>query len=437
MDLPYLELASIAVCLFFSAFFSGAETALTSLSEVKVQQLIDKHPRWGIALHRWQTNTAGLLTTILIGNNIANVTASALATDLAGNFFANSAIPIAIGVMTFLLLFAGEITPKTFSLAFADSLALPLVNILMFFHVLFLPVGWVLTRFIRALLRLVGKGTEERPRVTEEDMEYAVSLGRRQGAIDQEKENLLISAFDFSETAAKEIMVPRTDMHAVEVGTPYDELVKLTLETGFSRFPVYEGSIDRVVGIFFSKSLLAPPGAGEKGKYLRRKMGPALFVPETKKISEVLKLFQRNRVHMAIVVDEFGGTEGVVTLEDIIEELLGEIHDEFDTEQERVQEIPGGGFVADARVEIEELETFIKIKFPEERGYESLGGFLMEVAGDVPAQGWQHEYKGHAFYVQEADLNRVIKVRIDRLSDPPGEAGTADSPPTAVGQTSK
>ncbi|MCH7479341.1 MAG: HlyC/CorC family transporter, partial [SAR324 cluster bacterium] len=341
------------------------------------------------------------------------------------------------GVMTFLLLFAGEITPKTFSLAFAQSLALPLVNILMFFHVIFLPVGWVLTRFIRALLWAVGKGTEERPRVTEEDLEYIVSLGRRQGAIDQEKETLLISVFDFSDTTAKEIMVPRTDMHAVEVGTPYDELLKLTLETGFSRFPVYEESIDRVVGIFFTKSLLAPPATAEKGNYLRRKMGPALFVPETKKISEVLKLFQRNRLHMAIVVDEFGGTEGVVTLEDIIEELLGEIHDEFDTEQERVQEIPGGGFVADARVQIEELETFIKIKFPEERGYESLGGFLMEVAGDVPAEGWQHEYEGLAFYVQEADLNRVIKVRIERLSEASGEAGTADRPSVAVGHTSK
>ncbi|MCZ6557817.1 MAG: hemolysin family protein [SAR324 cluster bacterium] len=414
MDIPLLELIGIGICLFFSGFFSGSETALTSLSDVKVHQLIEENPKWGKALRHWQKNHNGILATILIGNNLSNITAAALAADLASGYFAQNAIPIAIGVMTFLLLFTGEITPKAFARRYSEMVALPLMHVVLVFHMLFYPLTWVLTHFIRLLFRLVGGTGENRSIVTEQDIEYAVSLGRREGAIDKDKEHLLSSVFDFTDTTAKEIMVPRTDMLTLFVNTPYDEVMQISLESGFSRIPVKEETIDNVVGIFYTKDLLPAPKAQQKGKFLRSRMRPAVFIPESKKISEVLKLFQKDRFHLAIVVNEFGGTEGIVTMEDIIEELLGEIQDEFDIEEKRLMELSDGSFVADARIDIEELEQALRIDFPEEREYESLGGFLMEQAGDVPAVGWRHSFKKFDFSVTEADVNKVIKVHILR-----------------------
>ena len=412
MDIPIAELIGIAVCLVFSGLFSGAETALTSLSEVRVHQIVEENPKWGRTLLHWQNNHSGILTTILIANNVANITASALAADLASRYFSSNGIPIAIGTMTLLLLFTGEITPKTFARRYSNSLALPIIHFVLVFHILLYPASWIITRFINGLFRLLGESGTNGSSVTEQDIEYAVSLGRRDGAIDEQKQLLLSSIFDFTDTTAKEIMVPRTDLITLFLDTPYDQVMETSLESGFSRIPVKDGTIDNVAGIFYTKDLLPAPKPSEKTKFLHKRMRPAVFIPESKKISEVLKLFQRNRIHLAVVVNEFGGTEGIVTLEDIIEELLGEIQDEFDVEESRLKKMPDGSYTADARVDIEELEGALDLKFPEEREYESLGGFLMEEAGDVPAEGWSHKYQKYDFSVTEADANRVITVRI-------------------------
>ncbi|MEE8396661.1 MAG: hemolysin family protein [bacterium] len=428
MDIPYAELAGIGFCLVFSAFFAGSETALTSLSDVKVLQLLEKYPRWAGGLRRWQKNHTGILTTILIGNNLSNITASALAADLAGQYFQANGIPIAIGGMTFLLLFTGEITPKTFARRYASTLAPPAIQLVTVFHVLFFPVTWVITTFIRLLFAITGGDAESREKLTEEDIEFVVGLGHREGVIDKQQESLLSSVFEFSDTTAKEILVPRTDTVAIALDTPYEEVLETTLESGFSRIPVYEDSIDRVVGIFHTKNLIIPPKANEKTDYLRTRMGKAVFVPESKKISEVLKLFQKNRIHMAIVVNEFGGTEGIVTMEDIIEELLGEIQDEFDMEEQRLLKNSDGSFTADARVDIEAVEEALGLEFPEDREYESLGGFLMELAGDVPTVGWKQEFGGFAFTVVAADANRVIKITIEPVQDPAKTGENGEEP---------
>lgn len=423
LEIPTMELTGIAVCLLFSAFFSGSETALTSLPMVRLEQLLEKHPIWARSLRLWKDNPNGILTTILIGNNIFNITASALATSLASRYFSTSGIPIAVGAMTFLLLFSSEITPKTLARAYAELVAPFLMNLVVVFHVLFFPVTWILTLFIKGLFWLIGGPQRGRERVTEEDIEYIVSLGRRQGTLDEDKEHLLSSIFGFSDTAAREIMVPRTDMVSISVESPYKKVVEASLKSGFSRIPVYEQSIDKIVGIFYTKNLITPPSKGEQGTFLASRMRPALFVPESKKISEVLKLFQRDRMHMAIVVDEFGGTGGLLTLEDIIEELLGEIQDEFDAEEERLISTGDGTYVADARVDIDVLEEALAIAFPKDRDYESLGGFLMEEAHEVPAKDWEHVYEGYAFHVTEADPQRVIKVQIERREPSEEEEG--------------
>lgn len=412
MELPLPEILGIVVCLFFSGFFSSSETALTSLSDVKLEQIIETNKRWGRALKVWKRNPNAVLTTILIGNNIFNVSASALATEIARKYFSESgAIPIAVGAMTFLLLFFGEITPKTMARTYAVFLGPLLMNLVIVFHVLFYPFTWVLTTFVRLLIKVLGGG-EGHPRMTEEDIEFIVSLGRRQGVIDKEKESLLSSIFEFTDTTVKEIMLPRTDLIAVPIDSDFDNLKEIIQQTGFSRIPVFEGSLDKIVGIFYTKSLISPPEEDEKASFLANHIRPPFFVPESKKISELLKMFQRERFHMAIVVDEFGGTEGVVTLEDIIEELLGEIHDEYDVGHDRLVKSPSGIYTADARIDIEMLSKALNIEFPEDTDYETLAGFLLEVSGEVPSKDWEHNYAGFTFRVTEADPQRVLSVAI-------------------------
>lgn len=369
------------------------------------------------------------LTTILIANNVANITASALAADWASRYFTSNGIPIAIGAMTLLLLFSGEITPKTFARRYSAAIALPVIRVVLVFHVLLYPASWIITKIINQLFRLIGGDADDAALVTERDIEYAVSLGSREGAFDEQKQHLLTSIFDFTDTTAKEIMVPRTDLVTLLLDTPYNQVQEISLKSGFSRIPVRDGTIDNIAGIFYAKDLLPVPKSSQKNKFLHKRLRPAVFIPESKKISEVLKLFQKDRIHLAIVVNEFGGTEGIVTLEDIIEELLGEIHDEFDVEESRLRKMPDGSYTADARVDIEEIEEALNISFPEDREYESLGGFLMEKAGDVPAQGWSQSFEKFRFTVTKADANKVITVKITlatpRKRQVAGDAGDA------------
>lgn len=424
MDLPFWELTGIVVSLAFSALFSASETALTSLPRIKVQQILDSRIFWGKPLKLWNDHPNRVLATILIGNNIVNITASALATEVAIRFFPDTGVAITIGAMTFLLLVTGEITPKAIARTFPTAIALPTMAVISVFYVLFFPVTWVLTVLIRRMMTLLGGRPDEATRVTEQDIEYIVRLGASFGTINKHQESLFQSVIEFPDTIAKEIMVPRTELVAIPADSTFEQVVEIAIESGSSRIPVYDGSIDRIVGIFYAKNLLDRPKADEKQTYLNKRMRPPVFVPESKKISELLKLFQEKGIHIAIVVNEFGGTEGIVTLEDVIEELLGEIRDEFDVEEERLVPMPGGGYRADARIEIEELEDELGIEFPEERDYESLGGFLMEAAGTVPNVGWTHEFAGYGFTVTEADANRVIAVEIEK-APPPSES----SPP--------
>lgn len=423
MDSPLGEAIGIAVCLVLSAFFSSVETALTSLSASKTDYLIDRNQTWGRALRLWQTNHASVLTTVLIGNTFVNIVASALATELATRYLPGTGLPLAIGALTFVMLMLGEITPKTLARAYSDRVALALMPPLALVHFAIYPITWVITRFIRFSISTFGGQVRPNTPVTEADIEYIITLGQREGTLDAAKQRMLTSIFEFTDTTAREIMVPRTDVVAIAVDTPYEEVVHICTESGFSRIPVYDDSIDKVLGIFFAKHLITPPKPEEREGFLRARMRPAEFVPETKKISELLTQFQHERVHMAIVVNEFGGTEGIVTLEDVIEELLGEIRDEFDEDERLLVPQPGGAFLADARIDLDDLEMALQIDFPEKetRDYESLGGFMMAAAGEVPEAGWAHEYKGYRFIIVHADVNRVNKVRVEPVSPPRGE----------------
>ncbi len=338
---PPLDLLGFAACLVLSAFFSGSETALTALGRARTAQLIDSGASGARALRMWLDKPAEVLTTILIYNNLANITAAALATRAAENILgadgghdgAVGAIPVAVGVTTLLLLTFGEITPKTIARANAARVAIPIMRVLRPASV----VAWPFTRAFVALAarvsRLVGgEDAQDWPLVREEDIEYLVEIGGEEGTIPEEQARMIQSVFDFDDTVVAQVMVPTDEVVALAVSTDRAKVLDLLVEAGHSRMPVYAGDLNNVIGLCYAKDLLRElrDRGGAADFDLRALARPAMFVPEDKPINDLLTQMQERRVHMSLVLDDRRHVVGIVTLEDIVEELIGEVHDEFD-----------------------------------------------------------------------------------------------------------
>ena len=413
------EAAGILVCLVVSAFFSSSETALTSLTNAQAHQLIEEKNASSLKL--WVEKPIQVLTAILIGNNIVNITASALATDLANRLLSGTsasewAIPVAVGVMTFLLLTCGEITPKAIATKMYKELAPSMMSLLRVFHLLFKPFTLIFVKMTRAIMIWLGNDPNETsPFVTAEDIEYMIDLGSREGTFSEDRERMLRSVFEFNDTSVREIMVPRTDAVFLSIDMDLKEIVEAVEGCGHSRLPVYGETVDNIVGIFYVKDIIGLVGQdASEGFDLMSIVRKPFFVPESKGIADLFSEFQHSHIHMAIVVDEFGGTSGLITLEDIIEEFFGEIQDEYDLEPEQIVRISDEIVRADARVSVYDIEDFFDVEFPEDGDYETLGGFLMTELGTVPSQGEEIRWKNLLFRVVEADEKKVISVDIER-----------------------
>ena len=424
------ELTGIVLCLIMSGVFSGSETALTALSLGKLEHLLERYPRWARSLRVWRDNPGEVLTSILIANNIFNITASVLATDIASRLLQDNALAVAIGGMTLLLLLSSEVTPKAFARVYAPQLAPLAMNIAGIFHVLFYPVTWLMTHIINAMMFFFGKygQVNQNHVITAEDLNYMLRIAGQQGTLDSEQERLLSAVFKFQDITTREIMLPRTEMLLVSDQTTRGELIELTKKSGYSRIPVFRKNSDNIQGIFFTKQLLEDHQASAKESYLAKRLLSALFVPESMPIAEVFRLMKQKRMHMAIVVDEFGGTSGLITMEDILEELMGEIQDEQDQEDIKLLSVGKNQLRADARISISDLETELKLEFPEERSYESLGGFLIEQVGQLPAVNWEYRYAGHLFRVIERDQQRLINIAIEKLPEEQPKPETKPQP---------
>jgi CBS domain containing-hemolysin-like protein len=291
------------------------------------------------------------------------------------------------------------------------------------------------TRLTMALMRLLGGGKHADPSVTGEEIEYLIEMGTKEGVLDEVKEELLNSVLEFADRVVKEIMVPRTRMVSLDREAPREEVVRTVTENPYSRMPVYEGSVDNVVGILMVRDLVVELTRSTGPVPWDRVLKPAFFVPEQMKVSRLLKEMQRRKTHLAVVVDEFGGTSGVVTLEDVLEEIVGEIQDEGDAEAAPVKSVGAGIWLADATVPLRELEEYLDretgvepgsapaIHFPEEGDYETLGGFVTATAGRVPPVGAHVDRDGFRFTVRGADERRVTRVEIARRLPEPVEAG--------------
>jgi len=316
--------------------------------------------------------------------------------------------------MTLLLLTFGEIVPKALARSLHRKLAGPAMWMLKLPYLLFYPGTVVFTTLADYLIKLSGGNREQdTPPVTEEDIEYLVDLGSRVGSLEENKGKMLQSVFEYNATIVRENMVPRTDMMAVDVELPLEEVLAAVQDTGHSRMPVFEDTFDNIIGIFYAKDLLSHFAAKDGVKFeLRNHLRRAYFVPEAKKISDLLADFQREHIHMAIVVDEFGGTSGLITLEDIIEEFFGDIQDEYDAETDWLQKVSEGVLLVDARCPITDLEDELDLEFPEQGGYESVGGLIVATTGKVPEVGCEIVIEGVQFLVLEADEKRIVRVQI-------------------------
>ena len=392
------QILVIVLCLIGSALFSATETAVTALSHSRLHQLLDSGKKSAL-LKLWLTNPNHVLTTILIGNNIVNILASALATKFSYQQFQkigmggaeSFAVAVAVGVMTLIILVFGEVVPKTFAKHNAEKV-IPFFTVT---YALYYPF-WLLTSLLVYISRVVvwlggGKFSHEGPLVTGEDLEWMIRRGTQEKSLGHEVGNMLAGALDMEDTVAREIMVPRTKLFMFEVNETLEEIWEQHREHNYSRYPVYDEIPDKIIGIFYIKDLLYylvdPDG---KAFHIRNLMRTDLyFVPESKNVREILTELKRRQIGLAIVVDEFGGVSGMISMEDIIEEMVGEIYDEFDEPKQDIIEESPGRFRLQAEYFLTDLETHLPFKpgFPLDKGYDTVGGFLMDLAGKVPQPG--------------------------------------------------
>jgi len=436
------EWVAAAAVLLGSAATSASETALTALGDLRARQLVESGGRRARMLRVWIQHPERVLSAVLVTNTLLNIGGGVLAAEIATGVASTyglspaTALGVATAVATVLMLFAGEVVPKTLAKRHPVQFTMALVPFVSALSWILWPVSVGLVRATHGLMRLFGGGqVAPGPAVTSAEIEYIIEMGTREGVLDEVKEELLNSVLEFADRVVKEVMVPRTGMVAIDRDAPREEIVRVVTENPYSRMPVYQGSVDNVVGILMVRDIVLELTRGAGPFPWEKILKPAFFVPEQMKVSRLLKEMQRRKTHLAVVVDEFGGTSGVVTLEDVLEEIVGEIQDEGDAEAAPVKSVGAGIWLADATVPLRELEEYLDketgvgpgaasaVRFPDEGDYETLGGFVTATAGRVPPVGAHVDRDGFRFTVRSADDRRVTRVEIARRQPEPVEAG--------------
>ena len=415
---------SLIFLLVLSGFFSGSETALTSLGKLRFKKLEEMFPEKIPLLSRWVEEPHRILTTILVGNNIVNITASSLAASLSMEYarlrgFTDArALGISIGVMTFLILLFGEIIPKMFAQHNPEKLAVFSLRYIYTLSYLLFPLVKTLTFISHVFIRAMGgKITPRTPFLTDQELKTLISAAEREKIIEEEEREMIEGVIEIGEKKASDIMVPRIEIFALNIDTPLEEAVEEVKKSGFSRIPVYRKNIDNIVGILYARDLLnCIQGKELKDVKLESILRKPLFIPESKRLDELLQEFRREKTHVGIVVDEYGGTAGLVTLEDVLEEIVGEISDEYDRERKLWEELSPNVYIVDARLTIESAEEELGIKLPRD-DYDTVGGFLLDIFQKVPSRGEVAEYEGMRFIVLDADERRIKRVKIIRMTD--------------------
>jgi CBS domain containing-hemolysin-like protein len=422
------QILGLAGLFLLGAFLSAIETALISMSRHRLAAIAEQRRSFSKAIRSWLDNPNKLLTTMLIGINLVAVGSSALATTIMIELAELLHWPMeaAVGASTFvvavIIIMFGEIIPKIVAIHNPERVTLLLLRPLWWLDRIFYPVTGTLVWISNSIIHLFGGRPEgSGPGLTAAEIWAMLKTGQEQGLIDRSETEMIHGIFELGDKTAREIMVPRIDMASVEESLPLSQVIRLMEKAGHSRVPVYRETIDNITGIAYATDINRTLRRGAKKTTVGEIVRQAHFVPESKRLDGLLREFQAWKTHLAVVVDEYGGTAGMVTLEDILEEIVGDIRDEFDTEEPLYRRLDERSYRIDCRINIDEINEALGTAFPTE-GYETFGGFIYDLAGKVPSSGekmrWPTQEPQWEFTVESVRKRRIMAVRARRLAKP-------------------
>lgn len=409
------DIVLLAILIGLSGFFSGSEVALIGVSKAKVNQLVKEKAKGSASLYKLKSNPSRMLAAINLGTNLVNVGSSALATQVSLGLFGSNGLAIAIGVMTFLLLVFGEITPKSYCFANATKISLKVSGLLLAFSYVFYPFVILFEKITRGMLQLAGS-SHHPPPITEQEIYSVIEQGLEDKALKKHEHELVHGALKFDDTIIRAVMTRRTKMFMLPSNMLLFDALPLISKSGYSRIPIYKETTDQVVGILHVRDLLKHLEKGEKMINLESVARKPIFVSQEQKTSKLLREMQGKQTHMAIVVDEFGSVEGCVTLEDLLEEIVGEIMDETDKIELNFKILDKNTMLASGDVEIDTVNEILKSDIPQGEDYSTLSGLLRDKLKDIPKVGDKIEVDSIKMVVEEVVNNQANRIKIEKVS---------------------
>ena len=404
----------IVCCIVLEGFFSGSEMAIVSVSKIKLRHMARAGSRRALMIQKLFSDPSRLLSVTLIGTNLCTVTAAALVTSIMVRYVGNRGDIFAVIILFPLTLFLGEVLPKSFYYTHRQNITLQVAYILRLFSVLFHPIVLFLSGCVTIILKVIGVGNKpENLFVSKEEMHALVEMDKKHEILEPVEQDMIDRIFDFGDTTAKEVLVPLIDVEALNRNASINDVLEKVETEGYSRYPVYYQRVDNIIGTLNIFDLI---DATKKETEITRFIRPAYYIPETMRIDDLLSQMQTEGHRMAIVVDEYGNSEGVVTLEDLLEEIVGEIRDEYDETKEMYQPLGDQSYLVDARMEVDEIERLLDMDLPD-GDYETLGGMVLQVLERIPDPGETISLNGLEFRILKADGRSIKKVLVRRISE--------------------
>ncbi|PID27134.1 MAG: hypothetical protein CR982_06695 [Candidatus Cloacimonadota bacterium] len=417
--LIYYQIVAFVMLFPFSILFSGSESAFMSLTQKDIDRMAESESKIERKIaNLLKSSSDQLLITFLLGNNLVNVTIAILAHSISSHFNQTLHIPetwvtvidvLFVGTMILLI---GEIIPKLFAISNNVRFCKFVYAPISLFMAIFYPITFVINKMVKLIDLKGGKGLSKGAAINLKAIGAIIETDGAEG-LEEDEQQMINQIMEFGDKNAKDIMVPRVDMKAVPEDITINELIAFFEEYGFSRIPVYNENIDNIIGILYIKDLLSYLDMRNEKIELKRVLREVTFIPESKDIGDLLRMFQKEKIHFAVVVDEYGGTSGMITLEDIIEEIVGEIQDEFDDDEKLYKEIEEGVYEFDAKIPIDDVNEILKIELPEDEDFESLGGFLYYIFGEVPDVGDKKYHDNLIFTILSLEKQRIGWVRVE------------------------
>jgi len=405
------QIVVLLILLLLSGFFSSAETSLVAVSKIKIRSMAESGVKRAQTLMKIFENDAKMLSAILIGNNLVNTYAASIASMIALSFGGSAAVSVATFIITFLILVFGEITPKTIATQNAEKLALAYGPVILFLMRILTPVIWFINLFSACILKILGVGKDSRPSMTESELRTIVDVSHEEGVIEEDEKEMINNVFDLGDAVAKDVMVPRVYVVMADVESSYDDLIRLFREEQFTRIPIYEGNVDNIIGLINMKDLLLYEDLEHFD--IRKILRKPYFTVENKNVSDLLMEMKQSTFNLAIVLDEYGEVAGIVTVEDIVEEIVGEVQDEYDAhEMENIQKIDDHTYDVKGFINLHDLNDELHLHLDSE-DFDSIGGLIIDRLGRLPQLNDQVTLEnGIILQVKKIDKNRIEEVRL-------------------------